>query len=77
MVMDWFGYELEFSGRSWVGPILGSVIFLWGGWPFLAGGRREVADRQPGLMLLIAMAITVAYMASMATSLAPPSWTSR
>jgi Cu2+-exporting ATPase len=69
MVMDWFGYDLDFTGVEWVGPILGSVIFLWGGWPFLEGGRREVVDRQPGMMLLIAMAITVAYVASMATSL--------
>jgi Cu2+-exporting ATPase len=69
MVMDWFGYELDFVGMSLVGPILGSVIFFWGGWPFLEGGRREIADRQPGMMLLISMAITVAYAASMATSL--------
>jgi P-type Cu2+ transporter len=69
MVMDWFGYDLRFAGLEWIGPVLGSVIFLWGGWPFLKGGRREVKDRQPGMMLLIAMAITVAYVASMATSL--------
>jgi Cu2+-exporting ATPase len=69
MVMDWFGYDLDVTGTAWVGPVLGSIIFLWGGWPFLEGGRREVADRQPGMMLLIAMAITVAYGASMATSL--------
>jgi Cu2+-exporting ATPase len=69
MVMDWFGYELDFAGIEWVGPILGSVIFFWGGWPFLEGGWRELKQRQPGMMLLIAMAITVAYVASMATSL--------
>ena len=69
MVMDWFGYELDFPGIEWVGPILGSVIFLWGGWPFIEGGWREIKDRQPGMMLLIAMAITVAYVASLATSL--------
>jgi Cu2+-exporting ATPase len=69
MVMDWFGYDLDFPGIEWVGPVLGSVIFLWGGWPFLEGGWRELKDRQPGMMLLIAMAITVAYVASMATSL--------
>ena len=69
MVMDWFGYELDFFGMEWVGPVLGSVIFFWGGWPFLEGGRREAKERQPGMMLLIAMAITVAYVASMATSL--------
>ena len=59
MVMDWFGYELDFPGIEWVGPILGSVIFFWGGWPFLEGGRRELKDRQPGMMLLIGLAITV------------------
>jgi len=69
MVMDWFGYDLDFYGMEWVGPLLGSVIFFWGGWPFLEGGRREIQERQPGMMLLIAMAITVAYGASMATSL--------
>jgi Cu2+-exporting ATPase len=69
MVMDWFGYELDVAGIEWVGPVLGSIIFLWGGWPFLEGGRRELRDRRPGMMLLIAMAITVAYVASMATSL--------
>ncbi|HEY5875909.1 MAG TPA: copper-translocating P-type ATPase, partial [Ilumatobacteraceae bacterium] len=39
------------------------------GWPFLAGGAAELRDRRPGMMLLITMAITVAYTASMATSL--------
>ena len=69
MVMDWFGYSLDFRGMSLLGPVLGSVVFWWGGWPFLAGGVAEVRDRQPGMMLLISMAITVAYVASMATSL--------
>src|SRR5262245_53229524 len=69
MVMDWFGYDLDVAGIGWVGPVLGSVIFLWGGWPFLEGARREVRSRQPGMMLLIGMAITVAYVASLATSL--------
>ncbi len=65
MVMDWFGYSL--SRVAWVGPVLGSVVFLWGGWPFLAGAVSEVRDRAPGMMLLIAMAITVAWTASLAT----------
>jgi Cu2+-exporting ATPase len=69
MVMDWLGYDLDFAGIDWVGPILGSIVFFWGGWPFLEGGWRELMQRQPGMMLLIAMAITVAYVASMATSL--------
>ena len=69
MVMDWFGYTLDFYGMDWIGPVLGTVVFVWGGWPFLTGGVQEAKDRQPGMMLLIAMAITVAYGASLATSL--------
>jgi Cu2+-exporting ATPase len=68
MVMEWFGYSLEFPGVSWVAPVLGSFVFLYGGWPFLIGGVREVRDRAPGMMLLISMAITVAYVASLATT---------
>ncbi|MFE9689236.1 heavy metal translocating P-type ATPase [Micromonospora sp. NPDC005806] len=69
MVMDWFGYSLDFPGIKLVGPVLGSVVFWYGGWPFLVGGVRELRDRAPGMMLLISMAITVAYAASVATSL--------
>jgi Cu2+-exporting ATPase len=69
MVMDWFGYELDFPGIDLVGPVLGSVVFFWAGWPFLSGGWSELKRREPGMMLLIAMAITVAYVASLATSL--------
>jgi Cu2+-exporting ATPase len=67
MVMDWFGYRLR--GVAWVGPVLGTFVFLWGGWPFLAGAVHELRARQPGMMLLIAMAITVAWCASAASSL--------
>jgi Cu2+-exporting ATPase len=69
MVMDWFGYSLDFPGMGAVGPVLGTVIFAWAGWPFLGGGWEELKSRQPGMMLLIAMAISVAYGASLATSL--------
>jgi Cu2+-exporting ATPase len=69
MVMEWFGYTLDFAGMSWVGPVLGTFVFVWGGWPFLVGGLQEARERQPGMMLLIAMAITVAYGASITTSL--------
>jgi len=69
MVMDWFNYTVDFPGIEWVGPVLGSFVFVWGGWPFLQGGLAEIRDRQPAMMLLISMAITVAYTASMATSL--------
>ena len=69
MVMDWFGYRLDFPGIGLVGPVLGTVVFAYGGWPFLEGAVREVRDRTPGMMLLIAMAISVAYLASLATAL--------
>jgi Cu2+-exporting ATPase len=69
MIMDWFGYTIDFPGMEFVGPVLGSAVFLYGGWPFLVGGVREVQGRAPGMMLLIATAITVAYAASLATSL--------
>ncbi|PTA48263.1 heavy metal translocating P-type ATPase [Micromonospora sp. RP3T] len=69
MVMDWFGYRLDFPGIGLVGPVLGTVVFAYGGWPFLQGAVREVRDRAPGMMLLIAMAISVAYVASLATAL--------
>ena len=69
MVMDWFGYSLDFYGMKTLAPVLGSIVFWWGGWPFLAGGWAELKARQPGMMLLISMAIVVAYSASMATSL--------
>jgi P-type Cu2+ transporter len=69
MVMEWFRYDLDFPGIELVGPVLGTVVFLWGGWPFLSGGAEELRARQPGMMLLVAMAITVAFTASMATSL--------
>jgi Cu2+-exporting ATPase len=39
MVMDWFGYELDFTGIEWVGPVLGTIIFFWGGWPSSAVNR--------------------------------------
>ena len=44
MVMDWFGYELDFPGIDLVGPVLGSVIFFWAGWPFLSGRLARAAQ---------------------------------
>ena len=69
MIQEWFGYRLEFPGDGLVAPLLGTVVFLYGGWPFLTGGLGEARVRQPGMMLLIAMAVTVAFGASVANSL--------
>ena len=64
------GYHLPDAGWVWwVSPILGTVIYFWGGWPFLTGGLSEIRSRKPGMMLLIALAITVAFLASWGASL--------
>ena len=64
------GYNLpDLPGIGWVAPVLGTVMYLWGGRPFLTGAVQEVRDRRPGMMLLIGTAITVAFAASLAASL--------
>ncbi|CCQ44927.1 copper-translocating P-type ATPase [Pseudarthrobacter siccitolerans] len=70
MVGHILGYMAPmFPGSIWIPPVLGTVIFLYGGQPFLKGGLQELRDRRPGMMLLIGMAITVAFVASWITSL--------
>ena len=69
MIQDWFGYSIDADWAAWVAPVIGTVIYLWGGQPFLKGAVHEVRGRQPGMMLLIALAISVAYGASLASSL--------
>ena len=69
MVQEWLGYTAPtFPGAEWISPVLGTVIFLYGGMPFLKGAVQEARDRQPGMMLLIGMAISVAFAASVATT---------
>jgi len=70
MVAHLLGYHLPaFPGSTWIPPVLGTIIFVYGGTPFLKGGWNELKSRQPGMMLLIAMAITVAFVASWVTTL--------
>ncbi|MCA1736971.1 MAG: copper-translocating P-type ATPase [Actinobacteria bacterium] len=70
MIQEWLGYTPPtFPGSEWIAPILGTVIFVYGGSPFLKGAVQEARDRQPGMMLLIGMAIIVAFAASAATTL--------
>jgi Cu2+-exporting ATPase len=64
------GYELPgIPGIEWVSPVLGTVIFVWGGRPFLTGAVDELKARKPGMMLLIGLAITTAFLSSMGASL--------
>ena len=67
MVQHWLGYSLSaIPGHALVSPVLGSIVFLYGGQVFLKGGWDEVKNRQPGMMLLISLAITVAFVSSVA-----------
>jgi P-type Cu2+ transporter len=70
MVQDWLGFTPpQFPGSAWVAPVLGTVVFLYGGRPFLQGGLAEARARQPGMMLLISLAILVGFGASAASAL--------
>ncbi|MBC3538302.1 copper-translocating P-type ATPase [Rufibacter sediminis] len=66
MVQDILGYRLEIPFNMYIAFALSSVIFFYGGWPFLTGFRDEVKKGSPGMMTLIAIAITVAYLYSTA-----------
>ena len=64
------GYRLpDAAWLTWVSPVLGTVMFVWGGRPFLTGAVSELRARKPGMMLLIALAITVAFVASWGATL--------
>ncbi len=64
------GYSVpQFPGSGWVSPVLGTVMYFWGGRPFLTGAISEIRSRAPGMMLLIGLAITVAFVSSWGASL--------
>jgi Cu2+-exporting ATPase len=65
MIQVSFGLQsLEFNGDSYVVFVLSSFVFVYGGWPFLIGLVSELRGKQPGMMTLIALAVTVAYVYS-------------
>lgn len=65
MIQQWFGYTApRFTGSAYLPAIFGTVVYFYGGWPFLQGGYRELRDRLPGMMTLISLAITVAFLYS-------------
>lgn len=64
------GYSVpDAPGAMWIAPVLGTVMYLWGGRPFVTGAVSEIRSRQPGMMLLIGLAITVAFLASWGATL--------
>ena len=77
-VQEWFGYSLPaFPGEQYAAAILGTIIFLYGGLVFIRGALGELADRKPGMMTLISLAIGVAFLFSVAVTLgfdAMPLW---
>jgi Cu2+-exporting ATPase len=58
------GETLRFTGDMYISFVLSSIVFFYGGWPFLKGLYDELKDRQPGMMTLIGVAITAAYVYS-------------
>ena len=66
----WFGYGAPaIVGSTYIPALFGTLVFLVGGRVFLAGARVELSDRQPGMMTLISLAISVAFVASAAATL--------
>ncbi|WP_374610026.1 heavy metal translocating P-type ATPase, partial [Gordonia sp. (in: high G+C Gram-positive bacteria)] len=70
MFADILGYGLpDAEWVRWVSPLLGTVLYVWGGRPFLVGAAAELRARRPGMMLLISLALTVAFVASWGSTL--------
>src|SRR6266545_2566390 len=68
-VQHWLGYGAPaFPGSNLIAPILGTVVFVYGGLVFIRGAWTELADRKPGMMTLISLAITVAFGTSLAAT---------
>lgn len=68
MFQELVGYQLDFPYREPLVVVLATVIYIYGGWPFLTGMVGELRTRQPGMMTLVAVAITAAYAYSVAVS---------
>jgi Cu2+-exporting ATPase len=62
----------HFSGSHWIAPVFGTALFFYGGWPFIHGALGELRARLPGMMTLIALAISVAFVFSVAVTIGFP-----
>ncbi|MDY6768848.1 MAG: copper-translocating P-type ATPase [Candidatus Nanohaloarchaea archaeon] len=66
-IQETFNYAaVSFPGSTWITPVVAVIIFGYGGLPFLRMARTEFTDREPGMMMLISLAITVAFIYSLA-----------
>jgi len=65
-IQDFFNFEISFPGADLIVFLISSVVYFYGGYPFLKGIKQELSEKSPGMMTLIAIAITVAYFYSSA-----------
>ncbi|MFC6862721.1 copper-translocating P-type ATPase [Halomicroarcula sp. GCM10025817] len=71
-LQEWLGFSVPvFPGSEWINPVFAVVVFAYGGVPFLKMAVPELRDRSPGMMTLISMAITVAFVYSLASVVVP------
>jgi len=68
-IQEWIGIRIKMLGDVYVLWVLSSIVFFYGGWPFLKGALREIKDKNPGMMTLVGLAITVSYVYSTAVVL--------
>ncbi|WP_423751796.1 copper-translocating P-type ATPase [Salinirarus marinus] len=72
MLQGWLGFSVPtFPGSEWINPVFAVIVFAYGGVPFLRMAIPELKDRSPGMMTLISMAITVAFVYSLASVVFP------
>src|SRR3546814_3032505 len=65
MIQHWFDYTApQFPGSAYIPAVFGTIVYFYGGSPFLRGGYHELRNRLPGMMTLISLAITVAFLYS-------------
>lgn len=73
MLQGALGYTApRFPGSAWIPAVFGTIVFFYGGWVFVQGAWRELSDRAPGMMTLIALAISVAFVFSVVVTLGYP-----
>jgi P-type Cu2+ transporter len=74
MIQHWFGYEAPGGALAsrWIPAIFGTLVFAYGGWVFIKGAVGEIRDRLPGMMTLISLAISVAFVFSLAVTFGFP-----
>lgn len=73
MIQMWFGYHAPMlPGGAYIPAVFGTAVYIYGGWVFIAGAIRELRERLPGMMTLISLAISVAFLFSVAVTFGYP-----